>query len=130
VPALVPLLAAVVVGVVWAAMSWFGDHGLELVNAGAWWFGWLALPAAAAAIGAFGRRRREQDGQAVEAWLIGALLVAPMAVAFVAHDMVTDRRPTYWPEGWVLLVILAVLCTAAPAGGLASQERREPGEPR
>ena len=41
-----------------------------------------------------------------------------MAVAFVAHDMVTGRRPTYWPEGWVLLVILAVLAFNLVGDGL------------
>jgi hypothetical protein len=121
VPALAPLVVAVLVGTAWTALSWFGDHGRELVNAGAWWWGWLGLPVAAAAIGAWSRQR---TAARVDPWLIAAVLVAPMAVGFVAHDSVTDRHPTYWPEGWVLLVILAVLCTVSAAG---LDRRREPG---
>ena len=104
-----PAAVAVVVGTVWAATSWANDHGAQLVNAGAWWWGWLVLPAAAAALGAWARRRDD----AIEPWLIAALLVAPMGVAFAAHDILTDRHPTYWPVGAVLLVVLAVICTAA-----------------
>ena len=115
-PALVPLAVAAAVGTVWAALSALGDHRQELVNAGAWWWGWLGLPVAAAAIGAWARRGVAR----VEPWVVAALLVAPMAVAFVVHDVVTDRHPAYWPEGCVLLVVLAVLCTvAAAAAGLS-----------
>jgi hypothetical protein len=105
----VPAVAAVAIGAAWAAISWANDHGRQLVNAGAWWWGWLALPVAAAVLGAWARRR----GPAVDAWLVAALLVAPMEVAFAAHDALTDRRPAYWPVGTVLLVVLAVICTAA-----------------
>jgi hypothetical protein len=105
----VPAVVAVLIGTAWAAISWANDHGAQLVNAGAWWWGWLVLPVAAAALGAWTRRRRA----GLDAWLIAAFLVAPMGVAFAAHDAITDRRPAYWPVGVVLLVVLAVICTAA-----------------
>jgi len=119
-PALAPLAVAIVVGVVWAAASWLGDHGQQLVNAGLWWWGWLVLPVAAAGLGAWARRRRRR----LDTWLIGPLLVAPMAVVFMAHDIVTDRRPAYWPEGCVLLVVLALLCSVAASG---PERWNEPG---
>jgi hypothetical protein len=109
----VVVVVALVVGAAWAALTWLGDHGRELVNAGAWWWGWLAVPVVAAVLGALGRGRRAGP----EPWLVAALLLAPMAITFVAHDRLDDRRPAYWPVGWTLLVVLGVICTVAAAGG-------------
>ena len=100
---------ALVVGIAWTALTWAGDHGREIVNAGAWWWGWLALPVVAALLGVLARHR----GRGPEPWLLAVVLLAPMAVGFVAHDQVEDRRPAYWPVGWTLLVVLGVICTAA-----------------
>jgi hypothetical protein len=105
----VPAVAAVAVGTGWAVASWANDHGRELVHAGVWWWGWLVLPVAAAALGAWARRRHDD----IEPWLIAVLLVSPMAVAFAAHDIITGRQPPLWPVGAVLLVVLAVICTAS-----------------
>jgi len=41
-----------------------------------------------------------------------------------SHDVVTDRRPAYWPEGCVLLVVLALLCSVAASG---PERWNEPG---
>jgi hypothetical protein len=60
----------------------------------------------------------------LDAWLIGALLVSPMLVTFAAHDALENRHPAYWPVGAVLLVVLAVICTAA-----ASAVDRDSGPP-
>jgi hypothetical protein len=108
---------ALVVGTVWAALTWAGDHGREIINAGAWWWGWLALPVVAALLAALVRRR----GRGPEPWLLTVALLAPMAVGFVAHDRMRDRQPAYWPVGWTLLVVLGVICTAA---GLSRRSSR------
>ena len=73
---------ALIVGGAWATLTWVGDHGSQLVNAGAWWWGWLAVPVAAALLAALARRR----GTGPAPWLLAVLLLAPMAVAFIAHD--------------------------------------------
>ena len=105
----VVVVLALLAGAAWTALTWVGDHGRQLVNAGAWWWGWLAIPMVAALLGVLVRRRDHGPGP----WLLAVLLLAPMAIAFVAHDRLDDRRPAYWPVGWTLLVVLGVLCTAA-----------------
>ena len=102
------VVLALLAGAAWTALTWVGDHGRQLVNAGAWWWGWLAIPIVAALLGVLVRRRERGPGP----WLLAVVLLAPMAVAFVAHDRVDHRRPAYWPVGWTLLVVLGVLCTA------------------
>ena len=74
-------VVALVVGAVWATLTWLGDHDRELVNAGIWWWGWIAVPVAAALLAVLVRRRGGPGP-----WLLALLLVAPMAVAFVLHD--------------------------------------------
>ena len=104
---------AVVVGAVWAVLTWLGDHDRDLVNAGIWWRGWIGVPIAAALLAALVRRRGGPGP-----WLL-ALLVAPMAVAFVLHDA---RRP---PTGLLAgrLDALAVLAAICAAVGLARRPR-------
>ncbi len=109
-------VVAVAVGAVWATLTWLGDHDRELVNAGIWWWGWIAVPIAAALLAVLVRRRGGPGP-----WLLALLLVAPMAVAFVLHDRAADRRPAYWPVGWTLLAVLAALCAAV---GLARRSTR------
>ena len=87
---------AVVVGAVWAVLTWLGDHDRDLVNAGIWWRGWIGVPIAAALLAALVRRRGGPGP-----WLL-ALLVAPMAVAFVLHDARTADRPTGRSAGLLL----------------------------
>ena len=108
---------ALIVGGAWATLTWVGDHGSQLVNAGAWWWGWLAVPVAAALLAALARRR----GTGPAPWLLAVLLLPPMAVAFIAHDRLEDRRPAYWPVGWTLLVVLVAICAVA---GLARDRPR------
>ena len=84
-------VVAVAVGAVWATLTWLGDHDRVLVNAGIWWWGWIAVPIAAALLAVLVRRRGGPGP-----WLLALLLVAPMAVAFVLHDRAagTADRPT------------------------------------
>jgi hypothetical protein len=97
------------IGLVWAALSWLGDHDRQLLNAGVWWWGWLVLPVLAVVLRAAARRRGGRPGP----WAVAVLLVIPMTATFVLHDVVDDRSPAYWPVGWPLLAVLCAICAAA-----------------
>ena len=107
----VVVVLALLAGAAWTALTWVDDHGRQLVNAGAWWWGWLAIPVVAALLGVLARRRGVGPGRGSSpssCWHRWPWRSWPTTAS-----RTTARRPAYWPVGWTLLVVLGVLCTAA-----------------
>ena len=86
----VVVVLALLAGAAWAALTWVGDHGRQLVNAGAWWWGWLAIPIVAALLGVLVRRRDRGPGP----WLLAVPPAGPDG-----HRLRGPRSPGRPPTG-------------------------------